>query len=161
METSDFTTAISVTQSPRQAFDAISNPRAWWSEEIEGNTDTLHSVFNYHFEDLHRARIKIAELIPNEKIVWHVVENYFKFTEDKTEWTDTKIVFDISEKDNKTHIRMTHVGLVPEFECFEICQDSWTSYIHNSLRGLITTGKGKPNAKGRPTTENERKLAAK
>ena len=54
---------------------------------------------------------------------------------------------------------MTQVGLVPEYECFDICKGAWTTYIHNSLRSLITTGKGMPNGKGKPQTENEKKLS--
>jgi len=51
--------------------------------------------------------------------------------------------------------------LVPEYECFEICRDSWTNYIQNSMQKLITTGKGEPNASGKPQTENEKKLSKK
>ena len=98
-------------------------------------------------------------MIPNEKVVWLVTENYFKFTQDKTEWTGTKPTFEILEKDGKTALRFTHFGLVPEYECFEICRDAWTNYIQNSLRKLITTGTGEPNATGKPQTENEKKLS--
>src|SRR4030095_5171401 len=113
MATSDFTTTILVDQTPEEAFNAINNVRGWWSEEIEGSTDKLNEVFNYHFEDVHRCKIKETELIPGKKVVWQVLENYFKFTKDESEWTGTRIVFDISKQDNKTLIRMTHEGLVP------------------------------------------------
>ncbi len=158
MNTADFTTAILVDQTPEAAFNAINNVRGWWSEEIEGSTDKLNEAFNYHYEDVHRCKIKLTELIPGKKVVWQVLENYFKFTKDTTEWTGTKIIFDIAEKNNKTEIRMTHQGLVPEYECYNICRDSWTSYIQKSLRNLISTGKGQPNGKGKPQTENEKKL---
>jgi len=161
MKTTDFTTTILVDRTPEQAFNAINNVRGWWSEEIEGATDKLNSVFDYHYEDVHRCKMKIIELVPNKKAVWSVLENYFKFTKDKSEWVGTKIIFDISEKDDKTEIRLTHEGLVPEYECFEICRDAWTTYIQNSLRSLITKGKGQPNAKGKPGTENEKKLTQK
>jgi len=36
---------------------------------------------------------------------------------------------------------------VPAYECYKICFDAWTNYIQNSLRNLITTGKGQPNPK--------------
>lgn len=160
MTTTDFTTTLLVDQTPSAVFNAINNVRGWWSEEIEGNTEKLNDVFKYHFEDIHRCQIKLIEVIPNQKVVWLVMDNYFKFTKDKSEWIDTKIIFEISEKDNKTQIRFTHQGLVPEYECFEICQNAWTTYIHNSLRSLITTGKGQPNSTGKPTTENEKRLSS-
>ncbi|TGD58169.1 SRPBCC family protein [Flavobacterium humi] len=161
MTTTDFTTTLLVDQSPEAVFDAVTNVRGWWSEEIEGGTARLNDVFDYHFEDVHRSRIKLTEVIPGKKVVWEILENYFKFTHDKSEWTGTKVIFDIEEKDGKTSLRMTHAGLTPEYECFAICQNAWTNYIQNSLRSLITTGKGMPNASGKPQTENERKLSGK
>jgi hypothetical protein len=89
----------------------------------------------------------LVELIPSERAVWLVLDNYFKFTNDKSEWKGTKLVFDISQKDKKTEVRFVHQGLVPQYECYEICRDAWTHYIQNSLCGLVTTGKGQPNVK--------------
>jgi len=151
MKTTDFTTTLLVDQTPTAAFNAINNVRGWWSEEIEGSTDTLNSEFDYHYEDVHRCKIKIIELVPNKKIVWSVLDNYFKSTKDKSEWKGTKIIFDIVKKDNKTEMHFTHEGLVPAYECYEICRDAWTGYIQKSLRNLITTGKGQPNATGKPS----------
>jgi hypothetical protein len=85
--------------------------------------------------------------MPNKKVVWLVVDNYFNFTEDKTEWTNTKVMFEISTRGNKTEIRFTHQGLVPAYECFDVCSNAWGSYVNGSLRNLIATGKGKPNPK--------------
>ena len=156
----DFTTTIAVDQSADEVFDAVNNVRGWWSEEISGVTDKVEEVFDYHYEDVHRCRIKITELIPGIKVSWLILHNYFKFTKDSEEWTGTRIVFDISRENGKTQLRMTHFGLVPEYECFTICRDAWTTYIQKSLYNLITTGKGQPNATGKPQTENEKKLAA-
>ncbi len=161
MSAHDFTTSILVDQSPKEAFDAINNPRGWWSEDIEGNTQKLNDEFTYQYEDVHYAQIKLTEVVPNEKVVWFVKYNYFKFTKDRSEWTGTKVVFDISKKDNKTLVRVTHVGLVPEFECFSICQNAWTQYVQESLYNLITTGKGMPNGKNKPRTADEQRLAEK
>jgi len=158
MTTTDFTTTILVDQTPQEAFNAINNVRGWWSEEIEGSTNKLNDEFNYHFEDIHRCKMKLIEVIPGKKVVWLVLDNYFKFTKDKSEWTGTKIIFEIAENDNKTQIRFTHLGLVPEYECFEVCRDGWSNYIRNSLRSLITTGKGQPNGKDKPQTESEKNL---
>jgi hypothetical protein len=160
MAPQDFTTTIITDQSPEEAYRAINNVRGWWSEEIEGSTDELNAEFDYHYEDVHRCKIKITELIPGKKVAWLVLDNYFKFTKDETEWKGTKMIFDISEKDGKTEIRLTHEGLVPAYECYDICKSAWTNYIQNSLRNLIATGKGQPNSTGNPQTEEEKKLGA-
>ncbi|MNF92167.1 hypothetical protein D3C85_490220 [compost metagenome] len=160
MRNQDFTTTLLVDQTPEEVFNAINNVRGWWSEEIEGNTNQVNDVFTYHYEDIHRCQIKLIEVIPYEKVVWLVIDNYFNFTKDKSEWTGTTISFEISKKNNQTQIRFTHLGLVPEYECYTICRDAWSNYIHNSLRSLIMTGKGQPNSTGNPRTADEKKLSA-
>lgn len=59
--TPSFTTTFLVNQSPEEVFRAINNVRGWWSEEMEGSTDQLNSVFNYHFQDVHFVKMKIIE----------------------------------------------------------------------------------------------------
>ena len=147
MKNQDFTAAISVEKTPEEAFDAIKNVRGWWSEDIEGGTDKLGDEFTYRYKDVHICKIKIAELIPGKKVVWHVLDNRFNFTKDKNEWKGTDVIFEVSKKGDKTEVRFTHRGLVPEYECFDVCSNAWGSYINGSLRSLITTGKGQPNPK--------------
>ncbi|MFN8284641.1 MAG: SRPBCC domain-containing protein [Chitinophagales bacterium] len=160
MSTANFTTTIVVNQTPKEVFDALNHVRGWWSESIKGNTEELNGEFHYHYEDVHRCTMKIIESVPEQKVVWLVLENYFKFTKDTNEWTGDKIVFDITEKDSKTELRMTQQGLTSAYECFDICKDAWTNYIQKSLKNLIETGKGYPNGKGKPQTENEKKLSS-
>lgn len=147
MTTTDFSTTITVNQTPNEVFNAINNVRGWWSEEIEGNTEKLNDEFRYHYKDVHTSKMKLIEVIPDKKVVWRVMENHFNFIKDNSEWMDNKIIFEITEKDGGTQLRFTQLGLVPSYECFDICQEAWTNYISNSLRSLITTGKGSPNPK--------------
>ncbi|TWJ03217.1 activator of Hsp90 ATPase-like protein [Mucilaginibacter frigoritolerans] len=147
MNNQDFTTTLLVDQTPEVAFDAINNVRGWWSENIEGSTDTLHGEFAYHYEDVHRCTIKIVELVPAQRVVWLVTDNYFNFIADKNEWINTKIIFEISKKGDKTEIRFTHQGLVPQYECYQVCNEAWSHYINDSLQSLIATGKGQATSK--------------
>lgn len=156
----DFTTTIIVDNTAEEVFNAINNVRAWWSEEIEGNTTILNGEWHYHYQDVHRCSMKIVELIPNKRVVWQVLDNYFSFTKDKTEWKDNKIIFEITENGNQTQLKFTQLGLVPEYECYDICQGAWTTYITKSLHSLITTGAGQPNGKDDPQTEDEKNMGA-
>jgi len=147
MNTQDFSVAIMIDQSPEEVFNAVNNVRGWWSQEIEGDTDKLGDTWRYHYKDVHAVTMKITELIPNRKAVWHVLDNHFNFIKDQTEWVNSNVIFDISEKDGKTEMRLTHQGLVPGQECYDVCSNAWTGYITGSLYDLITTGKGAPNPK--------------
>ncbi|MDL5511155.1 SRPBCC domain-containing protein [Arenibacter sp. M-2] len=147
MNTGNYTTTIVVKQKPNSVFQAIKNFRDWWSEDIEGNTDRLGETFLYHFKDIHLCKIKLIEEVPNEKLVYKIIDNHFSFTKDKAEWVDTKLIFEIDENSKQTKIKFTHDGLTPKDECFEVCNDAWGNYINKSLYNLISTGKGEPNPK--------------
>lgn len=153
MKSKDYTTTLTVDQTPEDAFEAIKNVRGWWSEEIEGHADKVGDELTYHYQDVHRCKMRLVEAIPYKKVAWLVVDNYFNFTEDKREWKDTKIIFEISKKGDKSEIRFTHLGLVPQYECFNVCSNAWGSYINGSLLSLIATGKGKPNQKEKEDRE--------
>ncbi len=114
---------------------------------MEGKTIGLITEFLYYYKDVHICKLKIIEFVPSRKVVWLVLENHFNFTKDKSEWKGNKIVFNLSEKDNQTELHFIQEGLTPEYECYKICQDAWTSYIQGNLKNLITTGKGNPNPK--------------
>jgi len=158
MTQANFTTSFTVGQTPEQVFAAINNVRGWWSESIEGETDRLGAEFDYRYKDVHRCKIKVVEFVPSRKVVWSVLQNYFSFTRDETEWTDTKISFEIAKKGDQTELRFTHIGLVPHYECYDACSDGWHTYINGSLRDLIVTGAGQPNV-GEAMTESERVLS--
>jgi uncharacterized protein Usg len=147
MNSKDFTSTILVDNSPETAFKAIMNFREWWSEEIEGPTNQLNETFFYHYKDVHLCKIKLIKIEPNRKLVYEVTDNQFSFTKDKTEWIGTKLIFDLLQEGQKTKVVFTHQGLVPDYECYDVCHDAWTSYIQGSLHSLITTGTGKPNPK--------------
>jgi uncharacterized protein YndB with AHSA1/START domain len=144
MKKKDFSTTFLVDQSPEEVFDAINNVPGWWSEEIDGSTDKLGAEFKFHYKDFHRSTQKITEFVPGKKVVWHVSEAKLNFVKNKTEWTGTDVVFEIKRKGKKTELRFTHVGLVPAFECYGDCSGAWGLYINDSLRSLITKGKGQP-----------------
>ena len=157
MNDQNYTTSFTVDQTPEEVFAAINNVRGWWTGEIEGSTDKLGDEFTYRYEDVHYSKQKLTEVIPNKKVVWLVLDAHLNFVKDKSEWKGTDIVFEIAKKGDKTELRFMHVGLVPAIQCYGDCLGAWGFYINDSLRGLITTGKGKPE---KIEEEEELKAAA-
>src|SRR5690242_6985541 len=98
----NFSTTILVDQSPAEVFKAVNNPRAWWSEGIDGRNNELNDEWTYRFEDNHRCKMKSIQMERDKKVVWLVEDNYFKFTKDPSEWTGNKITFEISKQGNQT-----------------------------------------------------------
>jgi hypothetical protein len=141
----DFTTAILVSATPQQAFDAINRPRDWWGREIIGATDRLGEEWTYRYKDMHFSKHRTTELVPGKRVVWDVLDSELSFLQDKSEWKGTKLVFDIAPNGDKTEVRFTHVGLHPEVECYEMCEPAWTGLIQDSLKALIESGIGLPD----------------
>jgi hypothetical protein len=145
LKSQNYTTTLTVAQTPEEAFAAINDVRGWWSGNIEGNTDKLGDEWTYRYRDIHYSKQKITELVPGKKIVWLVLDSYLNFIEDKAEWNGTRITFDIAKKGDETEVRFSHLGLTPEVECYDACTNAWGGYVNNSLRNLISKGRGQPN----------------
>ena len=90
------------------------------------------------------SKQKLVEVIPDKKVVWLVTGSKLNFIEDESEWTGTKISFELANDDGKTQVHFTHIGLVPKAECYIDCVRGWDHYIKGSLFKLLMTGKGSP-----------------
>ena len=134
------TVEFTVAATPAEAFAAINNPRGWWSEDITGDTTAVGDEFTYVYGDIHRSTQRVAELVQDARVVWHVVEGYLNFTEDPAEWTGTDVVFDITPHGSTTQVRLTHVGLTAESECIDACTKGWNYYAGEKLPALIGEG---------------------
>jgi len=143
--TNDLTITFTVDQRPEEVFAAILDVAGWWGE-IGGTADKLGAQWTYRVADMHYNRIRVAELMVPNRVAWHIEESYLAFVEDKEEWVNTTLTFDVTEEGGRTRVRFAHVGLRRDFECFDVCSNAWSEYINGSLRDRITSGVGRPNS---------------
>jgi hypothetical protein len=146
MSGQSYTTSFTVDRTPAAVFDAITDVRSWWLQQIEGDTHHVGDEFSFQVPGIHRSRLRVSELVAGQELVWRVLDNHMSFVDDQTEWIGTEIRFELSAAGGGTEVRFTHEGLVPRYECFDVCSNAWDTYIRGSLRNLVTTGRGDPGS---------------
>ena len=142
MEKKDYTATIEVARSPKDVFNHIKDVPKWWTKDFEGSSTKLNDEFVICHPGSHYSKQKLIEVIPDKKVVWLVTDSRLNWLEkDKQEWTNTKMVFEITAKGDKTVLDFTHEGLFPEKECYTMCAQGWTMVIKERLFNFITDDK--------------------
>jgi hypothetical protein len=143
MTTQDYQSSITADIAPQVAFDKIARVSEWWSKDFEGKSEEPNDVFTVRFKNGDMYKVKVAEIIPN-KIIWEVIDSYQGWHNDHTEWVGTKIVWEVFPQKDSVEVKMTHFGLVPEFECFDKCSQGWDYLMQKSLSKFLTENTGLP-----------------
>jgi hypothetical protein len=150
MQNQSYGTSIEVAADPADVFDHINNVPKWFKNKgFEGNSTKLNDEFIFCYGDrehAHYSKQKLVEFLPGKKVVWLVTDSKINWIENnKEEWTNTKIVFEISTEGDKTLLHFTHEGLLPELECYADCEQGWNIIIKEWLFNFITDGAWKSN----------------
>ena len=143
MEKKSFHRTITVNASAEEAMKKISQVNLWWAKKFSGSANKLNDQFTVRFGDTF-VDFQISELVPNKKVVWKVTDCNLHWINNKKEWNNTQVVFEITGKEKANQINFTHIGLVPGVECYNDCEVGWNGHITGSLAKLINEGKGVP-----------------
>jgi hypothetical protein len=138
--TANYTVEIEVEKSPNDVFNNLINLKKWWPEDFEGEDIKLNSEFIFTTGDSHYSKNKVIEFVPNEKLVWLATESIRKT--DNFDWTGTKMIFELTPKDNYTIVKFTYDGVVLENESdrlVQICDMTLKEMFYK----FISNGKGK------------------
>lgn len=138
MITQDYHKSVTTTASAEEAFQKIASPSIWWTANIEGSAKNLNDVFAMRTER-DTLTFQVVEVVPNKKLVWLVTDCQMLWLKDTAEWKNTRLVFEISEGNQQTRIDMTHVGLVPGVECYNVCEPGWNNHL-STLAAWLETG---------------------
>lgn len=142
MGNKDFNSSITAKISPAEAIKKISNIPGWWGVTVTGSTEKKNDRFTVKMTGDSFFNFTVEHLIPGKQIVWLVTDCYMPWYSDKKEWTNTRLIFDIQEKNGETVINFKHEGLTPDVECYKDCESGWTHWIGTSLFSYFTTGEG-------------------
>ena len=120
-----YSTRFTVQQSPGEVYAAILAVSSWWTGEIEGSAADVGSEFSYRHGSQHYSRQRVVALEPGNRVVWRVVDSHLSFISEPNEWTGSEIIFDIASVADGAELTFTHVGLMPDVECFGACSVAW------------------------------------
>jgi hypothetical protein len=137
------TATIEVINSPEEIFKCITRDVAkWWGgQDLSGKSTNLNDEFIVNHPGAHYSKQRLIEVIPNKKLVWLVTESELTWLKNPEEWTNTKMIFEISAKPYSYQLHFTHEGLVPEKECYDKCSQGWNMVIKDWLYTFIMYGK--------------------
>ena len=142
MKNQDYRASIEVSKSPEIVFKHLLEVSKWWSKDFEGSSTKLNDEFVISHTGQHYSKQKLIEVIPGKKLVWIVTVSELNWLEKDThEWTNTKMIFELTAGGDKTRLHFTHEGLVPGKECYARCEQGWNMVIKNYLFDFITDGK--------------------
>src|ERR1700761_7815929 len=109
MSSHSYTTTIEIAKAPQDVFRHLKDVSKWWGgKDFEGHSAALNDEFTITHGDVHYSKQKLIELIPDKKIVWLVTESKLSWIADKNEWTNTRMIFELTSKENNTLLHFTH-----------------------------------------------------
>lgn len=131
-----------VSSRPRhEIFQMLLNVRKWWTgfynETITGQSEKLNDEFSFLAGGgAHYSHQRMVEMVPNESIVWLVMDSKLTFLEKADEWNGTKIRFELSTDEQGCKVSFIHEGLTSEIECYDQCSSAWTGYMEKMKQNL-------------------------
>lgn len=133
----DFSTTFTVPASRTAVFKAITTPKDWWDDHIEGTAAKAGGEFHFDTDDQY-AEFRVEEAEEGDRLVWHT-ESTGKEKEDR-DWDDTSLIFELSdseEEKGETQVTFTHRGMHPHEEGYKEAVEAWRERIQDRLEPLI------------------------
>lgn len=131
-----------VAKDPETVHHAIAvETHKWWTSKVDENNDLLYLRFGDTYKIIKRKELIAATII----LDWEVLDAFIasETISQKNEWKGTIIKWKINKSEEGSIISFTHLGLIPDFECYEMCVKGWDFYL-DSLIQYLETGEGNP-----------------
>jgi uncharacterized protein YndB with AHSA1/START domain len=140
-----YSTEILISAKPESVYEAITKDIDKWWTELSNQALQVGDQLVVRFEKTTSWEMTVSEAFQDRSLVWKVAQanHDLEGITKKDEWKGTTIRWKIVEDETGSKVTLTHQGLVPELECFEICRAGWGHFL-GSLKDYLETGKGYP-----------------
>jgi hypothetical protein len=154
----DYSATITASLTPAATAERISRVADWWTASFTGAAEKVGDTFSVRWGETF-VDFAVADFLPAKRIIWRVTDCNLPFVEDRKEWKNTEVVFNISSVAAETTVTMTHSGLQPAVECYETCKAGWNFFITESLQNLLSENLGMPDRVAKPRNAGDVALA--
>lgn len=143
----NYTSEITVTNTPEAAYQALTNGfDKWWTTACNLVSETGEEI-TFRFGPTYWV-MRANNLVPDKFVELECIEaNHVHDglpSSIRNEWKGTKLKWEIQKQEEKTKIVLVHEGLMPLLECYDVCEQGWDYFFVNSLKQYLDTGKGSP-----------------
>lgn len=148
MQLPDYQKSFTVNKPASDVYTAITEHIPdWWSNDFTGTSAQAGDGFIISFGKTSKT-MTIVDAVPNEKVVWKCVKAHIDMASlgNKSEWVGTRLIWTIETTGNHTTLTFLHEGLNNNFECYQVCEAGWNTFLA-SLESYLATGHGKPHLK--------------
>ncbi|NMH86603.1 hypothetical protein [Flavivirga algicola] len=126
----DYSKELQVNASPNVIFKAITYEiDKWWT--IHSNiANKLNSKLTVRFGETTIKELLVTKLEKDKSLIWKVTKAYIDIEEltIKDEWVETEIKWEITPAKQGSYIHFIHLGLTPEFQCYDACEGGWNFF---------------------------------
>ena len=140
----DYQTNFSTTASRQQILRALTAEIAnWWTADFTGSAKAAGDSFTVRFGKTFKTFV--VKEASESGVSWTCTDAFISMPKlaRKDEWKGTTIRWTMAADGERTRLTMTHEGLSPAVECYEVCEQGWNAFA-GSLKDWVEAGKGKP-----------------
>ena len=132
---------VQLSTTPEAVFKALTTSEGiagWCAKSNRLWKDNADEFLSVDFGQVKKL-MRVEKTTPLSGLTWNVLECTLH------EWPGTRITFNITPtSDGGSLLKLEHIGLNPQLECFESCSSGWV-YFMASLKQYVETGKGTPH----------------
>lgn len=151
MNSEHYQKSILVDAKANEAYRALTTGYSYWWTPCDGEFSNLGDRITFRFPpQVSYWTFEAKNLVADDYVELECVEAHHIILEkpraSKTEWLGSTLHFKIVTVGKQVKIQLTHKGLSPQLDCFEVCEAGWDHFFLNSLKKFLNTGIGEPHS---------------